>query len=337
MNIEFSQLLAELKKKIYHPVYFLTGEEPYFIDRISDFIEKNVLDQNEKEFNQTVLYGGDTDTLSLIAAAKRFPMMSTHQVIIVKEAQNIRDLAGKASFLSYLEKPLKSTILVLCYKYKSIDKRTQLGKNLVKYAAVMESKKLYENKIPDWINACLKEKKYSISPKACLLLTEFLGTDLSRIGNELDKLTIGLPQQSEITEEHIQQNIGISKEFNSFELQSALGRKDVVKANRIVNYFAANQKENPMVLTLSSLYGFFSKLLTYQLLPDKSKTAVAGALGINPYFVGDYERAAKLYPGTKLKTVIADLREYDLRSKGLDGTATSGGELLKELVFKIIH
>lgn len=344
--MEFQQIMTDLKKKMYQPVYFLMGEEPYFIDAISDYIEKNVLDENEKEFNQSVLYGRDIDVLTMLSSAKRFPMMSNHQVVIIKEAQNIRDLVGrdkgdeekhKHPFLTYIENPQKSTLLVICYKYKTLDKRTSLAKNIAKHALVFESKKLYENKIPDFIGSYLKNKNYSIGPSASVLLTEYLGTDLSRITNELDKLMISLPEKSEITIDLIQTNIGISKEYNSFELQNALGKRDVLKANRIVNYFAANDKDHPMVVTISSLYGYFSKLLSYHFLPDKSKNTAAAALGVNPFFLADYERAAKLYPPLKLKGIISDLREYDLKSKGVDNTSVSGGELLKELVFKILH
>ncbi|MBL7891173.1 MAG: DNA polymerase III subunit delta [Bacteroidia bacterium] len=346
MNMEFQQIMTDLKKKVYHPVYFLMGEEPYFIDAISDHIERNILDEGEKEFNQSVLYGRDVDVLSVISAAKRFPMMSDLQVVIVKEAQNIRDLVGrdkgedtkhKHPFLTYIENPQKSTLLVICYKYKKLDMRTSLGKNIAKHAVVFESKKLYDNKVPDWIGNYLKGKNYSISPPACIMLAEYLGTDLSRIVNELDKLMISLPEKSEITVDHIQTNIGISKDYNSFELQNALGRKDVLKANRIVNYFAANDKDHPLVVSISTLYGYFSKLLTYHFLPDKSKPIAAAALGVHPFFLIDYEKAAKLYPPLKLKAIISDLREYDLKSKGVNNVSVGGGELLKELVFKILH
>ncbi len=346
MNIEYSQLIADLKKKIYHPVYFLMGEEPYFIDTISDLIENTILNENEKEFNQTVLYGGDTDILRIIATAKRFPMMSPWQVVIVKEAQHVRDLTERGKedpgkqkhpFLTYIENPQKLTILVFCYKYKTLDKRTSLAKNIAKYAVVFESKKLYENKIPDWIVQYLKSKNYTIGPRACLMLTEYLGTDIGRIVNELNKLMIILPEKSEITVEHIQTHINISKDYNSFELQNALGRKDILKANRIVNYFSENTKDYPLIVSVSSLFGYFSKLLNYQLLNDKSKSNAASALGINPFFIGDYEQAAKQYSLPKLKIIISELREYDLKSKGIGNGTAEGGELLKELVFKILH
>jgi len=345
--MDFNQIIADLKKKVYHPVYFLQGEESYYIDRISDYIETNVLDEAEKEFNQTVIYGRDTDIAAIIATAKRFPMMSNYQVVIVKEAQNIKNLVGRAEeeksdksknpFLAYIESPQRSTILVICYKYKTLDKRTSLGKQVAKHTVLFTSEKLYENKIPDWINNYLKNRHYTISPKAAMLLAEYLGTDLSKIVNELDKLMIDLPVNSEITVEHIQNNIGISKDYNTFELQAAIGKKDVLKANQIINYFASNPKEYPLVVTIISLFSFFSKILTYHCLADKSKNNVAASLGIHPYFVGDYEKAAKNFGTGKLKNIISDLREYDLKSKGVDNATTKEDDLLKELVFKILH
>jgi DNA polymerase III subunit delta len=350
--MDFNTIMSDLKKKAYRPVYFLMGDEPYFIDIISDYIEQHVLDESEKEFNQSVLYGRDVTAADVIGAAKRFPMMSEHQVVIVKEAQDIRDLikkekedkpakgaAGKEKtksvFESYLENPLSSTILVFCYKYKSVDKRTAVAKLIDKNAVLFESKKLYDNQVPDWINNYLKAKNYNINQRAAGLLGEYLGTSLSKITNELDKLTINLPPNSEITAEHIQTNIGISKDYNVFELHGAIGKKEVLKANRIINYFAANPSDNPMVMTVSSLYGYFCKILTYHFLSDKKMAA--SALGVNPYFVKEYELAARNYSVGKLKSIFGFLREYDLKSKGIDRGSATEGELLKELVFKILH
>ncbi len=343
--MEYNEIISELKKKTYRPIYFLMGEEPYFIDMISDYIENNVLDESEKEFNQTVLYGRDVSASEIIGAAKRFPMMSEHQVVIIKEAQDIKDLVKKdkedkkdkvkTPFEAYLENPLPSTILVFCYKYKTIDKRTALAKLIQKKAAMFESKKLYDNQVADWINNYLKTKDYTINQRAAGLLSEYLGTSLSKVTNELDKLIINLPAKSEITTEHIQTNIGISKDYNVFELQTAIGKKEVLKANRIINYFNANPKENPMVMTVASLYGYFCKILIYHFLSDK-KTA-ASAMGVNPFFVKDYELGAKNYSAGKLKSIFSYLREYDMKSKGVDRGSATEGELLKELVFKIMH
>ena len=343
--MDFNTIMSDLKQKKYQPVYFLMGDEPYFIDMISDHIEQHVLDESEKEFNQTVLYGRDITTADVIGAAKRFPMMSEYQVVIVKEAQDIKDLIKKEKedkkdkqkgvFETYLENPLPSTVLVFCYKYKTIDKRTAIAKQIDKTAVLFESKKLYDNQVPDWINNYLKAKEYTINQRAAGLLAEYLGTGLSKISNELDKLIINLPPRAEITAEHIQANIGISKDYNVFELQTVIGKKEVLKANRIINYFAANPKDNPMVVTISSLYGYFCKILTYHFLADK-KTA-ASALGVHPFFVKDYELAAKNYSVGKLKSIFSYLRDYDLKSEGVDSGSATEGELLKELVFKILH
>ena len=343
--MDYNQIMSDLKKKTYRPVYFLMGDEPYFIDMISDHIEQHVLDESEKEFNQTVLYGRDVTTADVIGAAKRFPMMSDYQVVMVKEAQDIKDLIKKEKedkkekqkgvFETYLENPLPSTILVFCYKYKSIDKRTAIAKLIDKTAVLFESKKLYDNQVPDWINNYLKAKEYSINQRAAGLLAEYLGTGLSKISNELDKLIINLPPKAEITAEHIQANIGISKDYNVFELQTVIGKKEVLKANRIINYFAANPKDNPMVVTISSLYGYFCKLLTYHFLADKKMAA--SALGVHPFFLKDYELAARNYSVGKLKAIFGYLRDYDLKSKGVDSGSATEGELLKELVFKILH
>ena len=275
--------------------------------------------------------------------------MSEHQVVIIKEAQNIKDLVGKGDdesknkektkhpFAAYLENPQRSTILVICYKYKTIDKRTALGKMMDKHAVLFESKRIYDNQVPDWINNYISGKGYTVSPKASALLTEYLGANLSKVSNELDKLTINLPPNSEISVEQVQTNIGISKDYNVFELQTAIGKKEVLKANRIINFFAANEKDHPMIVTVISLYGYFCKLLTFHFLTDKSKGSIASALGVHPFFASDYERAAKNFTIGKLKSIFGVLREYDLKSKGVDRGSATEGELLKELMFKILH
>ena len=351
--MEFNDIMNDLKKKVYKPVYFLMGEEPYFIDRISNYIEQHVLDDAEKEFNQTILYGQDVDVVQVISEAKRFPMMGDHTVVIVKEAQHIRNLAKddgssgsaqaeggsktRSPLQAYIENPQPTTILVFCYKYKTLDKRTSLAKNMAKHAVLFESKKIYENRIPDWIGVYLKAKKYTISPRAAGMLTEYLGNDLGKISNELDKLMINLPAGTEISPEDIQKYIGISKDYNVFELQNALGKKDVLRANRIASYFASNKRDNPLVLTVPTLFGYFNKILTVHFLKDKSKESVAKELRVNPFFAMDYVSAAKNYPAGKVVQIISDLRETDLKSKGVDNASADEGELLKELVFKILH
>jgi DNA polymerase-3 subunit delta len=350
---DFNDIMLDLKRKLYKPVYFLHGEESYFIDEISNYIEQHVLDETEKGFNQTVLYGRDTDLGSIISLAKGFPMMGEKQVVIVKEAQTLKELSkstgdgeevkekksssDKNPLIAYLENPQPSTVLVFCFKYKKLDARSTLAKTIAKKAVLFESKKLYDNKIPDWINGYLKDKKYSINPKAAALLAEYLGNDLSKIANEVGKLCLNLPENSEITIDHIQQNIGISKDFNVFELQDALSKKDVLKTNRIVQYFAANTKENPLIMTNASLYNYFQKVLLYHFVPDKSRGSVASALGMNPFFVEGYERAARNYNTAKLKSIFGYLHECDARSKGVDNVSVEDGDLLKEMVFKILH
>ncbi len=341
----YDEIFRNLKNKIYSPVYLLHGDEPYYIDRISDYIESSVLGEMEKEFNQTIVYGRDAEPLSLISMAKRYPMMSNYQVLIVKEAQDMPyfkkkkddDKADADPLLNYFQNPLTSTLFVLCFKYKSFDKRTKLYKAIDKHASVFESKKLYENKIPDWINHYIQEKGYKIQAKASQLMTDSLGTDLSRIANECDKLFINLKPGQEINTTHIEQNIGISKEFNSFELNAALATKNVSKANRIINYFKANPKTNPMPLTMGTLYSFFSKVLLYHSLPDKSQNAAANSLGVSPFVMADYINGAKNYPTKKIASVFGLLHEYDLKSKGVNNISSDDGELLKELVFKIMH
>ena len=331
----YEAIIDDLKQKKYKPVYLLHGEEPYHIDLITDYIAENVLTEAEKSFNQTTLYGKDSDAAQVINAAKRFPMMASHQVIILKEGQELKDFK---ELEHYLKQPLQSTLLVINYKYKKLDSRTKLFKQFQEKGVVFESKKLYDNQVPGWITGYLSQKAYSIDPKAAFLLSEFLGSDLSKIANELEKLIIILGEKTrKITPELVERNIGISKDYNQFELQKALGQKDVVKANRIINYFAENQKNHHITQTISTLYFYFSKLLIYYYLKDRSKQNVAAALKINPYFVSDYAEAARRYKATKVAQIISILREYDMRSKGYNGDTTAEGELLKEMVFKILH
>ena len=332
----FEQIMTELKKERYRSVYFLMGEEPYFIDMITEHIAENALPEQGKAFDQMILYGKDTNVYAVRDSALRFPMMSKHQVVIVKEAQNLKDI-NKLQF--YMEKPLQSTILVICYKGK-FDKRSSLYKNLdkLKDAAVFDSKKLYDNKVPDWITGYLTERGYAIAPAAANLLTEYLGSELSKVANELNKLMITLPvNEKKITLELIEKNIGISKDYNVFEFQNALGEKNVLKANRIINYFANNPNSNPMVMVISSLYSYFVKILTCHYLPDRSQSAVASALKVNPFFVKDYEAAARKYPASKIIQIISILREYDLKSKGIGNSSASHGDLMREMTFKILH
>jgi DNA polymerase-3 subunit delta len=331
----FEQIISDLKSEKYAPIYFLTGDEPYYIDIVTNYISANILSEAEKSFNYSVFYGKDSDVPSIINAAKRFPMMAKYQVIIVKEAQLLQKFD---MFIHYVEKPLDSTILVINYKHKKLDKRTKVYTALKKKAVILDSQKLYEDKIPGWITQYLKEKKISISAEGSAILTEFLGSDLNKIVNELSKLIITLPQgENKITPSHIERNIGISKDYNNFELQKALGQKNVLKVNQIIDHFAKNLNSNPFVLTVTNLYFYFSKLLMYHFLADKSSQNVASHLKINPYFVRDYQTAAKKYNTKKVVDIISYLREYDLKSKGVNNVSTTHGELLKELMFKILH
>ncbi|WP_415222411.1 DNA polymerase III subunit delta [Psychroserpens sp.] len=331
---DVKQIVADIKNGNLKPIYFLMGEEPYYIDAISNYIEKNILAEEEKGFNQMVLYGRDVTIEDIVGHAKRYPMMAERQVVIVKEAQDLSRTIEQLT--SYISNPQPSTVLVMNYKYKKIDKRKALYKAIKKNdGVVFESKKLYENQVSDWIRRVLSGKNYTISPKASQMLVEFLGTDLSKINNELEKLKIVLPEGIQISAEHIEQHIGISKDYNNFELRKAVGAGDTLKAFKIVKYFADNPKDNPMVLTVSLLFGFFSQLLHYHGLNDKSPRSVASALKINPYFVNEYVAAAHNFPMRKVSQVISILREFDVRSKGVNSNAVPQGDLLKELLVRI--
>lgn len=331
---DVKQIVSDIRTGKIGPIYFLMGEEPYYIDKISDFIQDNVLSEEEKGFNQMVLYGRDVTIEDIVGHAKRFPMMAEHQVIIVKEAQDLSRTIEK--LVSYAKQPQTSTVLVFNYKYKTIDKRKSLYKELKKTGVVFESKKLYDNQVPDWIRRVLAGQNYSITPKAALILVEFLGTDLSKITNELNKLRIILPPGTQITPEHIEENIGISKDYNNFELRKALGEKNVFKAHKIINYFADNPKDNSIIMTVALLFNFYSQLLHLHGLNDKSPRSVASALRINPYFVNEYLTAARNYPMKKVSQVVATLREFDVKSKGVGANALPQRDLLKELVVRIL-
>jgi len=332
---DYQQILANLKSRVYSPIYFLYGEEPYYIDKISEFMIANVLTEQEKSFNQTILYGKDSNAAQVINSARRFPMMSSHQLVVIKEAQELADFEN---LVHYVENPLNSTLLVICYKYKSPDKRKKAVKALIENAVCFESEKIYDSKLPEWINALVKSKNYAIEAKAAVLLSEYLGNDLSRIENELEKLFISIPAGTiGITSDLVEKNIGISKEYNVFELQSALIKKDVIKANRIINYFGDNQKNYHLTMVVAQLYSFFLKILLFHTLKDKSRSAAASALKVNPYFIGDYEQGAKVYSASRLVNIISWLREYDLKSKGVGNSSTENGDLLRELIFKILH
>jgi len=331
---EAKRIVADIKNGNIKPIYFLFGEEPFYIDAITSYIEKNVLQEEEKGFNQMVLYGKDVSIDDIVSNAKRYPMMAERQVVVVKEAQHLSRTIEQLT--SYAENPQAATVLVVCYKYKKIDKRKKLYKAVRDNGVVFESKKMYEDKVPDWIRKHLQAKGYSISHKAAILLTEYLGTDLSRINNELEKLQFVLPQNTEITPADIETHIGISKDYNNFELKKAIGERNVVKATRIIHYFAQNPKDNPFVLTVTLLNSFFTQLLRYHGLNDHSPKSVASALRINPYFVEEYRTAARNYPMKQVSGIVSHLREMDMKGKGVGASSASQSDLLKELLVKII-
>jgi DNA polymerase-3 subunit delta len=332
---EVIKMLNDIKAGNIKPIYFLMGDEPYYIDIVSNFIEKKVLSEEEKGFNQTVLYGRDVTIEDIIATAKRYPMMAERQVVIVKEAQDLSRTIDKLE--SYADKPMPSTVLVICYKYKTLDKRKKLIKVLGKNGLVFESKKLYENQVGDWIKRILASKKYTIEPKAAAMLVEFLGTNLSKINNELEKLQIILPKGSVITPKDIEENIGFSKDFNVFELRKAIGERNQLKAYTIAENFANNPKENPIVVTTSLVFGFFIQLLKYHGLKDKSPKNVAVVIGVNPYFLKEYDVALKNYPMKKVSQIVASLRDIDVKSKGVGVSAMSNSDLLREMLYHIFN
>ncbi|NND62544.1 MAG: DNA polymerase III subunit delta [Flavobacteriaceae bacterium] len=328
---EVKNIITNIQQGNISPIYFLMGEEAYYIDGISDFIENNLLSEEEKGFNQMVLYGRDVSVEDIVSNAKRYPMMAERQVVIVKEAQDLSRTIE--NLLAYAENPQPTTVLVICYKYKKLDARKKLTKVLRQNAVIFDSKKLYENQVPDWIRRVLSGKGYTITPKAAQMLTEFLGNDLSKVNNELEKLQLIVKPGEQITPQIVEENIGISKDFNNFELQNAIGERDIKKAFGIVQYFAQNPKNHPLVMTIALLYSFFSKLLKYHSLTDKS--LAPKALGVNPYFIKDYQTAARNYPMKKVSAIVSSIREIDMKSKGVGAANLPQGDLLKELLAKI--
>jgi DNA polymerase-3 subunit delta len=338
-----SEIIKDLKAKKFKPVYLLHGDEPYYIDQIIHYMEDNVLTEMEKGFNQTILYGKDTDMATVLNASKRYPMMSDYQLVIVKEAQDIKwgkETEGSSKeaeiIQKYFEKPLESTILVLGYKYANFDKRKKIYKSISKSGLIFQSDPIRDYKLAEWIEDLVSLKGYKISPKAAALMAEYLGADLSKIANEIDKLMLNITKDVSIDTDLVEKNIGISKEYNVFELQNALAVRNVLKCNQIVNYFADNPKANPMIMVMANLNSYFTKVLKYHYLLNKNDAAKE--LGVNPYFVKGFETAARSYNLTKTFEIISLLREYDIKSKGVDSTGNvNDGELLKELLFKIIH
>lgn len=334
-GLSFDQVMSDLRRKAYKPAYLLAGEEAYYIDLISDFIQYEILDESQREFDLTVMYGKDSDVEMVINAAKRYPMMSQCQVVIVKEAQLIKNWEP---LQYYMSNPLQSTILVIAYKYGTPDKRKKWVADISKSGVYFESEKLREHEMGSWITSYARQKSAKIDVKAVDMLVDFLGNDLSKVANEMDKLLITLPAGNQvITPEHIEKNIGISKDYNAFELQDAIIEKNVLKANRIIRYFNDNKKNNPMVLYLPQLFSLFANLMIYHYLADKSQMSVASELKINPYFVKKYELAARNFSARKTMNIISMIRETDARSKGVESNNLDDVELMKELIFQIMH
>ena len=335
-NDSFEAIMSSLKAKQYAPVYYLMGEESYYIDMISNYIIDNVLTDDEKEFNLTVAYGSDVDIATIINAAKRYPMMSKYQVVVVKEAQNVKNMDELAF---YLQKPLISTILVLCHKNGKVDRRKKFVTEIAKIGVLFESKKLKDYQLPQFINAYMMQKGLEMDPKASQMMADFVGADLSRMTGELEKLVITQPAgQKRVTPEQIERNIGISKDYNNFELKNALIEKDVMKANRIIKYFAENPKANPIQMTLALLFGFYTNLFMAYYAPQKDETGIATFLDLrNSWAAKDYVVAMRKYSGVKVMQILREIRYTDARSKGVGNNSVSDADLLRELIFKILH
>ena len=335
-ELTYASIMKELKERHFRPIYYLMGEEPYYIDRITDFLLDNVLSEVEKDFNLDVLYGADVDVNTIINTARRYPMMSEYRLVVVKEAQVVK---GMENLSLYLQKPLNSTILVICHKNGTLDKRKKLASEISKVGVLFESKKLKDSQLPQFINNYIIQKGLTMDPKATEMMADFVGTDLSRMTGELDKLIITQPTgQTRITPEQIEKNIGISKDFNNIELRNAIIRKDVLKANQIIKYFEDNPKNNPIQLTLAFLFSFFSNLMLAYYAPDKTENGVAAFLGFKtPWQAKDYITAMTKYSGVKTMSIIHEIRYTDAKSKGVGNPSIESGDLLKELIFKILH
>ena len=338
------QIIAGIREGKFHPVYFLMGEEPYFIDLITDHIEQHVLPEEMKAFNQQIFYGKDSDLRTVLETALRHPMMSERQVVIVKEAQELRlkttEEEEKDPLINYLEHPNPATVLVFAYKYRKLDKRTKFYKTLQKspHCLVFESEKIRDYRIPEWIISYFSGKGMSIDMKAAMLLTEHVGNSISNIVNELEKLVISLPQGSKrITAGHIEKYTGYSKDYNVFELQNAIIAGDIKKANRIVFYFCKNPKDHPLTVTIAVLYQFFVKILNLHALGQQPRGKLAAALRIPEFYLKDYEKATRRFSVNKLTRIISALRKTDARSKGIGNVSSGPCDLLKELVFYILH
>jgi len=334
------QVLSLLKKQQYAPVYFLQGEEVYYIDLILNYLENNLLEEAERIFNLTILYGKEHSITQAISQSKQYPVAAERQVVIVKEAQELQDLnrdAGQAALINYIKRPNSSTILAFGYKHKTLSAKTNLSKTLTEHAALVNAKRLYDNQLPAWINAYVTEKGLQITEKAIFMLQEFIGSDLVRLAKELDKVALNLQLGDKITDNIIQEYVGISKQFNAFELQSAIAARDIYKANQIIFHLIGNNKNQVAIPLIALLFTFFSKILLLHQARDKSPQALSQALQINMYFVPQYMSAAKQYSISQIIKNINYLQEADMQLKGVAYPFVGEGEILKELVFKLLH
>lgn len=327
-------LLKEIRNKKFEKIYFLHGEEPYFIDVLTKAIQDNALEESERDFNLSILYGKDAEVLSLISELKSYPMMAERRLVILKEAQYFKAIE---QLESYLENPANSTIFVICYKYKTFDARKKTLKNALKNGVVFKSEKVKEYQLAEWIQQYIKTTGYELTSKACMLLIESLGNDLGRIVKELEKLAVLIEKGTIINENHIEENIGISKDYNVFELTNAVANKDNLKALKIVDYFDHNPKAADLVFVISNLFKFFSQIMRIHFLPNKSREAVARALGVHPFVAGELTNAKNKYDPRKIAANIALIHEYDLKSKGVGNTSATQGELMREMVYQLIH
>ncbi len=332
----FEAIRKNIQQRLFHPVYLLMGNESYFIDALTEQLVETVLTEEEKDFNLHTFYGIDADVNGIISAARRFPMMAEHQLVVVKEAQQL----DKIELLEvYAKKPMPSTVLVIGYKHGTADRRKGWVKSIEKAGVLFESKKLYENQVPVFITAWFKEKGIGIDVKSAQMLTDHVGNDISQLIPQLQKLEISLDGSSRrVTSELIEKNVGISKDFNNFELQKAIIHRDVAAANRIVNYFGMNPKDHPLIVTVTVLFNYFSNLLECYWLPRKDEQSIMNALNIrSAFFARDYLTGVRNFNAHKVMDIISDLRTFDARSKGVDNLSASQGELLKELVYRILH
>ena len=333
-------ILANLRNGEFVPFYFLQGEENFYINQIADFVERNAVPEAEKAFNLTILYGAEQNLAEIIGYAKRYPVMSQRQVVIVKEAQDIKDLSkdkGEELLVRYVTNPVPSTILVLCYRGKKLDKRKSLYKSIDKYAIVIDSDKLYDNQLPAWINNYIEIKGHSVDINAQHLLADNIGNDLERLSNEIDKMLINFKNHVTITPGIVSKFVGISKEYNSFELQKAIGARNIVKANRIINYFSENPKVNPIIPVIALIFSYFSKLMIIHKAGHMRDSELAGLVGVPPFFIKEYVQASKIYSLKKVIENIHYIRDADLMCKGIGISNIRDGEILKELVYKIMH